>query len=298
MKFLNTFDRIIFQSLLFVFAPLLITIPVYAQYNYSNWVMKNASDTTVVRCWNDSATTIMFTPGSMSGMMMMNMPDSIFCRIDEMPMDSLSIVHDSTFIGWYRMQVGSDSLNFNMMSYSGMGSGNMMQFSKNFVCHLYWDSLAADSMYQHWHPTDIMAWNGSKWIAVSGSSLSNNTATFSSSNAYSAVAFIGEPSKTTGLIAHGGAPVVFSLSQNYPNPFNPTTQIAFDIAQTERVNISIFNILGQRVATIIDGEMSAGSHVVTWNGQSQRGELLASGVYFYRLSTPSFTAVKKMLLLK
>ena len=93
-------------------------------------------------------------------------------------------------------------------------------------------------------------------------------------------------------------PTSYSLKQNYPNPFNPTTQIAFNIAQTERVNISIFNILGQKVATIVDADMSSGAHVMVWNGRNQHGELLPSGVYFYRLSTPSFSAVKKMILLK
>jgi len=93
-------------------------------------------------------------------------------------------------------------------------------------------------------------------------------------------------------------PTSYSLEQNYPNPFNPTTQIAFNLAQTERVNISVYNILGQRVATIVDADMSSGAHVVMWNGRSERGEVLPSGVYFYRLSTPNFSAVKKMVLLK
>ena len=93
-------------------------------------------------------------------------------------------------------------------------------------------------------------------------------------------------------------PTSYSLEQNYPNPFNPTTQIAFSIVQTERINISIFNILGQKVATLVDGEMGSGAHIVMWNGRNENGELLPSGVYFYRLSTPNFTAVKKMLLLK
>ncbi|HUI29469.1 MAG TPA: T9SS type A sorting domain-containing protein [Candidatus Acidoferrales bacterium] len=93
-------------------------------------------------------------------------------------------------------------------------------------------------------------------------------------------------------------PTTYSLEQNYPNPFNPTTQIAFSIAQTERVSITIYNILGQKIVTILDGEMSPGPHVVTWDGRNLHGEVLPSGVYFYRLSTSSFSAVKKMVLLK
>ncbi len=90
----------------------------------------------------------------------------------------------------------------------------------------------------------------------------------------------------------------YSLEQNYPNPFNPTTQIAFNTANSEHVNISVFNILGQKVATIMDGNLSSGSHIVMWDGRNLHGQVLPSGVYFYRLSTPNFTAVKKMILLK
>ncbi|MCL4540712.1 MAG: carboxypeptidase regulatory-like domain-containing protein [Bacteroidetes bacterium] len=93
-------------------------------------------------------------------------------------------------------------------------------------------------------------------------------------------------------------PVNYTLDQNYPNPFNPTTQIAFSIPSPMHVNVTIFNILGQRIATIVDANMGAGSHVVMWNARNSNGVMMPSGVYFYRLSTPNFTAVKKMLLLK
>jgi len=93
-------------------------------------------------------------------------------------------------------------------------------------------------------------------------------------------------------------PTSYSLEQNYPNPFNPTTQIVFSIPQTERVTIDIFNILGEKVATLLNGTVNAGTHIVTFDARNGVGSLLPTGVYFYRLSTPNFTATKKMLLLK
>ena len=93
-------------------------------------------------------------------------------------------------------------------------------------------------------------------------------------------------------------PTTYSLEQNYPNPFNPTTQIAFSIEQSEHVSVAVFNILGQKVATLLDGQMNSGSHIVMWDGRNQHGDAMPSGVYFYRLSTPNFTAVRKMVLLK
>jgi hypothetical protein len=106
------------------------------------------------------------------------------------------------------------------------------------------------------------------------------------------------PESPTAVKAPPVQPTTYSLEQNYPNPFNPTTQIAFNIEQSEHVTIDIFNILGQRVATLVNSNLGAGVHVVTWDGRNQHGELMPSGVYFYRLSTPNFTAVKKMVLLK
>ncbi len=97
---------------------------------------------------------------------------------------------------------------------------------------------------------------------------------------------------------HSVQPVNYTLDQNYPNPFNPTTQIAFSIPASMHVTVTIYNILGQRIATIVNETMGAGSHVVTWNARNGNGVMMPTGVYFYRLSTPNFSAVKKMLLLK
>ncbi len=88
-------------------------------------------------------------------------------------------------------------------------------------------------------------------------------------------------------------PDEFSLSQNYPNPFNPTTEIEFSLPQASHVSLEIYNILGQRVTTLANGFFEAGSHTVTWDASNQ-----SSGIYFYRIATPSGTIAKKMVLLK
>jgi hypothetical protein len=93
-------------------------------------------------------------------------------------------------------------------------------------------------------------------------------------------------------------PSQYALEQNYPNPFNPTTQILFSLPNSERVSLTIYNLIGQKIATLVDGTMAAGSHVVTWNGRDSRGMQLPSGVYFYRLESPGFSAARRMLMLK
>ena len=88
-------------------------------------------------------------------------------------------------------------------------------------------------------------------------------------------------------------PKTFSISQNYPNPFNPVTQIQFTIPSPERVTISLFDVLGRKVATLVDKDYSSGTFTFSIDGSK-----LSSGNYFYRMEAGDFVATKKMLLLK
>jgi PKD repeat protein len=89
------------------------------------------------------------------------------------------------------------------------------------------------------------------------------------------------------------APEGYALRQNRPNPFNPTTDISFNLPSGSHVTLEVYNITGQKVAVLADGQFSAGEHTVTWNASG-----VASGVYLYRLTTSEFTETKRMILLK
>ena len=89
-----------------------------------------------------------------------------------------------------------------------------------------------------------------------------------------------------------------SLSQNYPNPFNPTTTIAYSIAEAGPVELAIFNVRGQLVKTLVREEQVANIYRVTWDGRNNRGNTIASGVYFYRLRAANFMQTKKMVLIR
>jgi len=93
-------------------------------------------------------------------------------------------------------------------------------------------------------------------------------------------------------------PESFGLKQNYPNPFNPETVIEYDLPKSANVRVDIFNVLGQKVVTLVDSYGEAGSHQVTWNGTSESGSSVASGMYFYRIEADEFTETKKMMMLK
>ncbi|HOP07756.1 MAG TPA: T9SS type A sorting domain-containing protein [candidate division Zixibacteria bacterium] len=90
-----------------------------------------------------------------------------------------------------------------------------------------------------------------------------------------------------------GLPGEFALSQNYPNPFNPITTIEFSLPRAGHTLLEVYNILGQRVVTLVDANLQAGSHQVEFDGDSQ-----PSGVYFYRITSPEGSQTKKMMLLK
>jgi hypothetical protein len=88
-------------------------------------------------------------------------------------------------------------------------------------------------------------------------------------------------------------PKNYSLFQNYPNPFNPVTTIKFDIPKESYVKVSVFDILGNEVQTLINENLKAGEYKVTWDASKY-----SSGIYFYKLQSGDFTQTRKMLLVK
>ncbi len=105
--------------------------------------------------------------------------------------------------------------------------------------------------------------------------------------------FISDFNPPVAKPAAEAAPAEFALSQNSPNPFNPSTTISFSLAKTGNTTIEVFNITGQKVETLINASLSAGSHSVTWNAARY-----SAGVYFYRITSGDFTNTMKMIFAK
>jgi|APSaa5957512622_1039677.scaffolds.fasta_scaffold17807_2 hypothetical protein len=93
-------------------------------------------------------------------------------------------------------------------------------------------------------------------------------------------------------------PSRFALHANAPNPFNPETAIRFELPEQEMVRLELFNVLGQKVRTLVDEKLRVGGHRVIWDGRNEAGEEVGSGVFFYRLEAGEFVQVRRMLLLK
>jgi hypothetical protein len=95
-----------------------------------------------------------------------------------------------------------------------------------------------------------------------------------------------------------GPGIANHLAQNYPNPFNPSTTIGFSIKDSGHVLLAVYSVSGERIRTLADEAMKAGAYSREWNGRNDRGQAVASGVYFYQITTPSFTSTRKLVLLK
>ncbi len=93
-------------------------------------------------------------------------------------------------------------------------------------------------------------------------------------------------------------PERFSLSQNYPNPFNPETEISYALPNACHVELLVYNLLGQKVRTLLDEHQAAGHKTIHWDGTDEKGSKVASGIYFYRIQAGEFTNARKMILMK
>ena len=121
----------------------------------------------------------------------------------------------------------------------------------------------------------------------------------------SGVQLIGQDGQNIPVVAKGDGsvaleliPMQYALYQNFPNPFNPVTEIQFDVPDVGVLDLVVYNLMGQQVRRLVNGEIQAGYHRVVWDGLNDRGETVSTGVYIYSLTSPSFHNTKKMVLLK
>jgi hypothetical protein len=146
--------------------------------------------------------------------------------------------------------------------------------------------------YQYVHPTKVLAdsaqWPSTYSLAQLSWMLDNLT--------------IEDPpdlNTFTGVgVGSSGIPGSYELQQNYPNPFNPSTVITYAIPENVHVRIDVFNVLGQKVASLFDHEQTVGTHSIAWNARNERGSMVGSGVYFVKMQAGTFSQVRKMMLAK
>ena len=194
------------------------------------------------------------------------------------PGNGASKVSGSTTLTWnpaagassYHLQVSASS------AFSGLVSDQAALTAASFAL----TGLSSNTTY-YWRVNASNAGGTSSWSAV-WSFRTSNRRTFVSAYGTASVQQVEE-----------GIPQSYALSQNFPNPFNPSTTIRFELPEAGHATLKVYNSLGQEVATLLDGELGAGTFQAVWNAGG-----MPSGTYFYRLDAGSFTQSKKLVLLK
>jgi hypothetical protein len=103
------------------------------------------------------------------------------------------------------------------------------------------------------------------------------------------------PSKT---VDQPGRVTAFKLEQNFPNPFNTSTSISFELPRRTRLTLKVFNLLGQEIHNLVDGDIAAGRHTAVWDGRDRLGQDVPSGVYFFLLQSDAFLDRRKTVLMR
>lgn len=255
------------------------------------WVHRNAPDTTFVFCPTDSLDWMGYPPQSMPGGMMF--PDSIFCQFEEVHRDSLPGMIDSTMFDGYYSEIIRDRGRH-------MRGGMMMGFNRDISIQFHYDEnelhrrgFAEESLHLLFFDDDGVWKTLAATINTAANTVQINTNSLSTFYALSA-------SPVTSVEnSSPPAPVGFTLYPNFPNPFNPQTTIRYQLKQDAEIRLSIFDITGREVRTLFSGRQLAGEHSAIWDGADNRGQIVASGIYFVKLQDNKRNSlVQKMTMLK
>jgi hypothetical protein len=224
------------------------------------------------------------------------MKDSMFCQILEtFPGSMFTIGNENAFAGYevdffFAGMMGGGGMNH------GMGCNGHLEFNSeaNFQFHYTEDQLNALNINEQ--TITVKFWDSdlNSWIVISDAvvNASTNTVTFSNDkvgNFYilTGDSPVGTPTEPTLVVSD------FKLSQNYPNPFNPSTTINYTVPNSSIVNITVYNIVGQKVAELVNENKSAGQHEISFDGNG-----LSSGIYLVRMQAENHISMIKMTLLK
>ncbi|HTY10209.1 MAG TPA: T9SS type A sorting domain-containing protein [Bacteroidota bacterium] len=162
-----------------------------------------------------------------------------------------------------------------------------------------WAGFASQNGFNYlWHGIYYTTDDGSTWNDAGLDSISVRALTVSGDSVYaltyaSGLYILTKNVSVNSVKKAGSVPNAYALSQNYPNPFNPATMIEYQLKDKGFVTLTVFDVLGRRVATLVNGEQTGGTHSAYWDAST-----FASGVYFYRLKAGDFIETKKMLLMK
>jgi hypothetical protein len=224
------------------------------------------------------------------------MSDRLFCQILEIFPQNIPFPGDHHILAGYEVALFNPDGSNNMWM-DGM-YGRHMNFNNNIDFRLHYNDIQLEGEGIDENSIKVKYWDKSidSWLTVSSAVLDQdkNTVSFSSDEVANYVILTGDQQVTTSVSDEGALTINgFNLKQNYPNPFNPQTTIEFELQNSGFVTLKVYNVLGQKITTLINGEMSSGSHKVGFVATS-----LPSGVYYYSLESGGERIVRRMTLMK
>ncbi len=223
------------------------------------------------------------------------MADSLFCQILEVFPQNIPNRGEQHILAGYEVAMFNPDGSNNMWQ-DGM-HGRHMNFNNNIDFRLHYNDIQLQGEHIAESSIAVKYWDdqSNNWITVNNASIDQaaNSVSFSSDEVGNFVILTGIQSTTTiedkkDLLIKG-----FALKQNYPNPFNPETNIEFELTESGLVNLSIYNVLGQKIVMLIDKSMNSGAHVIKFQADN-----FPSGIYYYALESNGHKIVRKMTLLK
>jgi hypothetical protein len=223
-----------------------------------------------------------------------HLPDSLFCQMFEIVPENVPNRNENMniFASYEVNMFQTDGTNLMLDSYS-MSSN--MTFANDVEYSFHYTDMQIEMYDGDESSINVQSWDdiSESWVSVAATvDEENNIVTFSSPDVSNIIVL--SALKVTAVEDEVTAmPTEFTLSQNYPNPFNPSTTIAFTLNNNAQVSLTIYNVVGEKVATLISEYKNAGAYSVNFNASN-----LSSGVYFYELKADAIRLVKKMSLLK
>lgn len=263
------------------------------------WIKRTGPDSVEVfcmNCANREQTRARFRHGQMGP----NWPDSMFVQFWEIPPDSAPGLQTQHRFMAFFFDV-HDPLQNRLMNGQFGEHQQRMRFQQEHRIQIRY--YAADLAMRDLEEEDleVQFWDAeqSAWLSVDGIEVDalNDLISFESVDLASYYSLFA-PNLVTAVEPPSEAPERFELAQNYPNPFNPTTVIPFKVSRPGAVLLEVYDVLGRRLATLIDERLEAGVYEVQWDGTNAAGVAMAGGIYLYRLKAADFQATRAMVFVK
>jgi len=264
------------------------------------WLGKDKNNSFKHYCPYDSLSWFEIPPGALkgNGQNGTKFADSTFCELWKVWRDSLPGYVDSLVAGWHFYFANPAGQRVN-------GKGKAVRFIKRIRVHLsaFQDSSGANLLAKFTaDELKLKYWdeNLEEWMPVEAAKVNSNnhSVTLDTESLQSYYAFFTSEGTSDVIQLPFQKPVDVVLEQNYPNPFNPETSIRFQTNVRAQVVLTIFNLLGQEVRTLVNELKPAGTYQLVWDGRDNQGNLMNSGTYFYRLIVGEQSQIKRLVFMK